>query len=87
MPLTKKNDYQQRNGRPARRKTANRFMGATQEEINQKVEEYNRHLDTLSEQEVERQLALLSLDEAHLLAWTTTYNQHNKRRRKKGLKK
>ncbi len=73
-----------RNGQPARRRPKNRFWAATYEEHDRKVEEYNRFLATLSDKEMKRELEELSLEEAHMLAWTTTYLNHHKPKRKRG---
>ncbi len=81
----KPNGLAARNGLLARRQRENRFVGTTEDETDQRVEEYNRFLDKLSDEEMDRELAKLSRDELHLLAWITTYYQHNKRR--KGAKK
>ena len=81
------------NGQPAGRKPKNRFIGATEDETDQRVFEYNRFLDTLTDEEMDRELEKLSGDELHLLAWITTYYSHQKRReedkkrKKKGKKK
>ncbi len=74
-----------RKGLLARRQWENRFIGATKEETDQRVEEYDRFLAALSDEEIDRELAKLSSEELHALAWISTYNQHNKRR--KGRKK
>lgn len=86
MPTARKAKLQQTNGQSARRQSKNQFWGETYEEVDQKVEEYNRFLNTLSDEAMARELRKLSPDEVHFLAWTTTYLQHHKRRRK-GSKK
>ena len=81
------------NGTATHRKPKNRFIGATEDETDQRVFEYNRFLDTLTDEEMDRELEKLSGDELHLLAWTTTYYVYEKRRKeekkrkKKGKKK
>lgn len=81
------------NPQPATRKPKNRFIGATEDETDQRIFAYNRFLGTLSDEEMDRELDKLNRSELHLLAWITTYYSHQKRlkeekkKKKKGSKK
>ena len=66
----RKNGQQPSNG--------NRFLGVTERETQQKMREFDRHLETLSDSEMEQELAKLSLPELHALAWATTYRNRRK---------
>jgi hypothetical protein len=72
--MTSKNGQQPSNG--------NRFQAATERETQQKMLAYDNYLETLSDSEIEQELARLSLSELHALAWATTYRNRRKGSRK-----
>ena len=73
--MTRKNGQQQSSN-------GNRFLGVTERETQRKMREFDRYLETLSDAEIEQELAQLSLSELHALAWATTYRNHRKGSRK-----